>query len=59
MSKPALFRPGSTPNRLCHPVKPFGAWAETELLSALRAWQGARRRELFGRLRGAVRAARG
>ena len=59
MSKPALFRPGSTPNRLYHPVKTVDVWMETEIFSALRAWQGAKRRELFARARGAARTARG
>ena len=46
IAKPTLFRPGSTPNRLYHPVKPFKLWPEFKLmLRDMRVWQGARRRK--------------
>ncbi len=50
---PTLYRPGSTPNRLYHPVKPFKIWPEFKLmLWELRVWQGARRREALAWARG-------
>jgi hypothetical protein len=59
MAKPPMFRPGSTPDRLYHPVKPFKIWPETkQALWELRVWQGARRRELVAWLRGLGGAAR-
>ncbi len=59
MAKPALFRPGSTPNRLYHPVKPFKPGPEFKLmLRDMRVWQGARRRE-FSAWLGGGRTARG
>lgn len=46
---PPLFRPGSTPDRLYHPVKPFRLGAELRgCWQELRAWQGRRRRALLG-----------
>ncbi len=52
-AKPALFRPGRTPNRLYHPVKPFRFWpAVQEGLRELRVVQGAQRRRLLAALRG-------
>ena len=60
MAKPPMHRPGSTPNRLYHPVKPFKVWPEFKLaLWEARVWQGAKRRELFARLRGFGGTARG
>ena len=60
MAKPPLFRPGSTPNRLYHPVKPFKVWPEIKLaFRELRVWQGARRRELLAWLGRDGRPARG
>ncbi|MBD0273747.1 MAG: hypothetical protein ICV73_17690 [Acetobacteraceae bacterium] len=58
-AKPPLFRPGSTPNQLYHPVKPFKLWPEVKLaLWEARVWQGARRREILARLRRAGRPVR-
>ncbi len=48
MAKPALYRPGRTPGRLYHPVKPF-RWRQAirDGLQELRVMQGAERRRLF------------
>jgi len=52
MAKPVLFRPGSTPNRLYHPVKPFHPLPELRhALRELRVWQGAKRRALVAGIR--------
>ena len=55
MAKPALYRPGTTANRLYHPVKPF-RWRQAlrEGLLELRVMQGAQRRRLVAALRRAV-----
>ena len=59
-ARPVLHRPGSTPNRLYHPVKPFKLWPEAKLaLREARIWQGARRRQLAAWLRSAGRTVRG
>jgi hypothetical protein len=51
MFKPPLYRPGSRPDMLWHPVKPF--WPRAELRQALRELRadlGRTRRDLLGRL---------
>ena len=52
IAKPAPYRPGTTPNRLYHPVKPFRWWPGVkEGLWELRVMQGAQRRRLVTALR--------
>lgn len=52
MAKPPLYRAGSTPGRLYHPVKPF-RWRQAirEGLQELRVMQGAQRRRVVAALR--------
>jgi hypothetical protein len=53
MAKPPLYRPGSTPNRLYHPVKPYEFWPKIgRSLRDMRVRQVALQGKVLARLRG-------
>jgi hypothetical protein len=53
MAKPPLYRTGSTPNRLYHPVKPYEFWPKIGRgLRDLRVRQVALQGKVLARLRG-------